>query len=209
MHTGVRRTSPSLSESDKEAREWANMIWNVDKTPMHGFLRVSPTTRDIVRYRSVYLTSCILFKVQPLLTISFYSTKRLPGSTEWNTHHRVLLVDTADNLYFTAIQQCNFVDPLALVISGFRTQSYKPVSAEMNLRSVCDGIVQVKHRRDKYHCTMRVFFATAEACTDAIRFLNDSITRKKVSHLGKSASKGIVMLCVLFDCDYLVWEFTQ
>ena len=52
-HTGTHRSSPKLSDEQRRARDWALTIWSVDKTPMKGFLRVSPTTRDAVRYRSV------------------------------------------------------------------------------------------------------------------------------------------------------------
>lgn len=51
-YSGARRASPRLSEDQRRSRKWAEMIWSVDKTPMKGFLRVSPTTRDAVRYRS-------------------------------------------------------------------------------------------------------------------------------------------------------------
>ena len=115
---------------------------------------------------------------------------RLPEDKEWKIHQRVLLLDTADNLYSAAIQQENFVDPFAIVISGFKTQSYKPAVTELTLRSVCSGVKKVKHRIDKYHSTMRVWFSTADLCTRAITILKDVVDRGKLSRLCDDADAG-------------------
>lgn len=110
-------------------------------------------------------------------------------------HQRVLLLDTADNLYSAAIQQENYVNPLGLVISGFLTQSYKPLAAELAIRAVCQGINKVKHRRDKYHSTMRVWFDSPDACTRAIKMLKDVTDRGKISRLTEDADAGVMSTC--------------
>ena len=78
------------------------------------------------------------------------------------------------------------------MISGFRTQSYKSVSAELTIRAVCPGVKKVYHRRDKYHSTMRVWFDTADLCTQAIETLKDVTDRGKLSRLCEDADAGMV-----------------
>ena len=119
-------------------------------------------------------------------------------------HQRVLLLDTADNLYSAAIQQENYVDPLGLVVSGFLTQSYKPLAAEMTIRNVCQGINKIKHRRDKYHSTMRVWFDSPGACTRAIKLLEDVTDRGKMSKLTEDADAGVMYSCVThnYHCSF-------
>ena len=114
---------------------------------MKTCLRVSPTTKDVMRCRD--------------------------EGDEWKVHHRVLLLDTVDNFYYVCIAAENYVDNRTIIVCGFRTASYKSTAVEIAVHNTCAGVVRVRHVHNKYHCTMCVTFNTSQTCTNVMKKLED------------------------------------
>ena len=162
MHAGHRRSSPQMTEEQQAKLDFVNRAWDEEATALKGYLRVSPTATDAVRYR-------------------------VEGDKDWRVHYRVELLDTATNYYHTCINNLQFYDPKAIQISGFRTPTYKSTAMELLVRRKLAGIIKVQHRKHKHHCNMTVQFDCSDNCTKALTTLVDVVDRTKLTRLTSPA----------------------
>ena len=51
-HTGITRSSPTLTPDQLRHRAWIKDTWDHKKSSLHQLFRVSPNARDTIRYRT-------------------------------------------------------------------------------------------------------------------------------------------------------------
>ena len=98
-------------------------------------------------------------------------------------------MSTFDGFYSTAVETDKYYDKTKLVLSGFKTSSFKHASVEFIVRSWA-GVLKVGIKRQKVHTCVTVEFDSESMCTSVIDTIRDTVNRTKMTKLIAKVEKG-------------------